>query len=215
MKATILFLMMVICSATCGQEFVIVFLNKRQDKEEMPTSEVTKLMEGHLANISRLAKEGKLWAAGPFDGGGGIFIFRSQSIEEVRNWINTDPAIQAKRWNLELYAYQPRVGSICAVDEKEGMINYHFVRFAADITKYSIGGMAQDMRAHNNYMKLLAAHLDVIAEGSLGEQEGSILILRTQPTRSELENDPAVQKGSMTMEAKSLYIAKGSFCERP
>ena len=38
--------------------------------------EVKKIMEGHLANINRLAKEGKLTAAGPLDEGGGIFIFR-------------------------------------------------------------------------------------------------------------------------------------------
>ena len=59
-------------------ELIFVFLNKRIDKAELPEGEVKKIMEGHMANIERLSKEGKLISAGPFDGGGGIFIFKSK-----------------------------------------------------------------------------------------------------------------------------------------
>ncbi len=50
-------------------ELIFVFLNKRTDKAELPEAEVKKIMDGHMANISRLAKEGKLISAGPFDAG--------------------------------------------------------------------------------------------------------------------------------------------------
>jgi uncharacterized protein YciI len=69
--------------------------------EETPA--VTKLQEGHMANIRRLAQEGKLILAGPFleqTGAGslaGLFLFRAGSREEVQALTATDPAIQAGR----------------------------------------------------------------------------------------------------------------------
>jgi uncharacterized protein YciI len=69
--------------------------------EETPA--VKKLQEGHMANIRRLAQEGKLVIAGPFleqTGAGslaGLFIFRAGSREEVQALTATDPAIQAGR----------------------------------------------------------------------------------------------------------------------
>lgn len=209
----IVFLLFGMYSSACGQDFVFVFLNKKQNKEELPKEQVDKLMEGHMANINRLAKEGKLWAAGPFDGGGGIFIFKSSSISQVKEWLSTDPGIQAKRWDVEVFPYQPRVGSVCVVGEPYEMTDYAFVRFTVNLTKYSIGSVAEDWRLHDRYTKDLTAGLQVIAEGSLGEENGAILVLLGEAPKDKLELDPAVQKGSLTLDIKKLYIAKGSFCE--
>ncbi|HRG07858.1 MAG TPA: hypothetical protein PLJ08_04720, partial [Cyclobacteriaceae bacterium] len=71
MKQLIFLLFFVpLLSSAQTPELIFVFLNKRTDKAELPEAEVKKIMEGHLANIERLAKEGKLISAGPFDGGG-------------------------------------------------------------------------------------------------------------------------------------------------
>ena len=52
-----------------------VFLNRNPNRVTLPEEEAKKLQEGHMNNINRLAEEGKLLAAGPFEDGGGIFIF--------------------------------------------------------------------------------------------------------------------------------------------
>lgn len=213
MRLLVLLLLVGIHASAVGQDFVFVFLNKKQQQQEMPAAELDKLMEGHLANINRLAKEGKLWAAGPFDGGGGIFIFKSGSINQVNEWLSTDPGIQAERWDLEVFPYQPRIGSVCTVGEPYQMTDYSFVRFTVNLTKYSIGNVAEDWRLHNNYVKQLTPGLDVIAEGSLGEENGTILVLKGETPKEKLELDPAVQKGSLIVDIKKLHIAKGSFCE--
>lgn len=57
-------------------------------------------MKGHMANINRLAKEGKLIVAGPFDGGG-VFILNTTSTDEARLWLNTDPGVQATDGTLK------------------------------------------------------------------------------------------------------------------
>ncbi len=60
-------------------------------------SKVNKLFEGHMANIVRLAKEEKLIVAGPFGKNEmyrGLFILNTAKLEEAREMLSGDPAIQ-------------------------------------------------------------------------------------------------------------------------
>jgi uncharacterized protein YciI len=93
-KALLLFTITLACTHAFGQSspYVFVFLNNKMHAEQLPKEEVDKIMEGHMANIQRLANEGKLIAAGPFQGGGGIFIFNTSSLDEAKFWLDTDPA---------------------------------------------------------------------------------------------------------------------------
>lgn len=185
-----------------AQDFYIVFLNKKEDKAALPEAEVKKLMDGHMANINRLAKEGKLWAAGPFEGGGGIFIFKASSMDDVRSWITTDPAVAANRWNIEMFPYTPRTASVCTVGENNVMTNYFFVRYT------NVAGTSEEL--HLEYLRKTAT---VITEASLGGKNGSILVLSEEPPKEWLNDDPAVKNGSLVPAVKKLFIAKGSFCE--
>ena len=187
-----------------AQEFHLVFLNRKDDKAELPEDEVKRLMDGHMANINRLAREGKLWAAGPFDGGGGIFIFKTTSLEDVKSWILTDPAVKAERWNVEIFPYFPRTGSVCAVGEAYEMTNYFFVRYS--------GKRTGSDQAHRDYLASTFGDT-MIAEGHLGDQGGNILVLREEPSALLLDKDPEIQVASMAYHVKKLFIARGSFCE--
>lgn len=64
------------------------------------------LMRGHLANISRLAEAGKIILAGPYGkndlGFRGLFVFDSSDTTEVRQMLNTDPAIAIGVFETEL-----------------------------------------------------------------------------------------------------------------
>ncbi|MBF4465484.1 YciI family protein [Flavobacterium sp. LC2016-12] len=75
--------------------------NKTASKEE-----TKKLFEGHMTNINKLAKEGKLVVAGPFMKNDrnyrGIYIFNVETVEEAQTLVATDPAIQAKLLEAEL-----------------------------------------------------------------------------------------------------------------
>ena len=67
------------------------------------------IFHGHMANIKRLAFENKLVVAGPMGDNDkhyeGIFVFNTASIDEARQWLNTDPAIQSKDLDAELYLW--------------------------------------------------------------------------------------------------------------
>lgn len=200
--------------AQSSRSYVFVFLHTRSDKAELPKEEVDKIMAGHMANINKMAKEGKLLAAGPFEGGGGIFIFNTTSIEDVTEWMKADPGIQANRWKLEKLLYTPRAGSVCAVKEPYEMSMYSFVRYIPNITKFNVHVAPETFGRHDEYLKEIKKTGNVIAEGTFGESEGGILIMKGKVQSEVIDNDPAVREGLLETWVKDLYVAKGSFCEK-
>lgn len=90
------------------KQYVLVMLktgeNKTASKEE-----TSQLFRGHLDNISRLAKEGKLIVAGPLGKNDqtyrGIYIFDVPTIEEARKLVKTDPAINANLLGADFFEW--------------------------------------------------------------------------------------------------------------
>lgn len=93
--------------------YQMVFLYKGSNRSQDST-ETLKIQEAHLANIQRLADEGKLIVAGPFLDDKdlrGIFIFDSQSEEEVKALVETDPAIITGRLRYEIHPWMTAKGT--------------------------------------------------------------------------------------------------------
>lgn len=89
------------------KHYVLAFLKKgpNRDQDSMRTAQ---LMRKHLDNIKRMADEGKLAIAGPFEDDGdirGIYIFNVATIEEAKALTETDPAIQEGRLAMELHPW--------------------------------------------------------------------------------------------------------------
>jgi len=89
-----------------GMKKYIFCLLKSGTNTTASKEETKKLFEGHMANIGKLAKEGKLVVAGPFMKNDrnyrGIYIFNVETIEEAQALVATDPAINAKLLEAEL-----------------------------------------------------------------------------------------------------------------
>ena len=168
-----------------------------------------------MANISRLAQEGKLIAAGPFEGGGGIFIFNTTSVEEATSWLSTDPGVQANRWNVEILPYTPRTGSVCKANPPYEMVNYHFIRFTAIVTKSTAQNYPDILKRHDEYIKAkFSSTGNIITEGIFGDADGGILVLKGDLQKEIFDTDPGVQEALLQVDVKKLFIAKGSFCEK-
>jgi len=198
--------------AFAQKEFTLVMLHKRQDLPAMPKEEVDKLMQGHFANMEKLHKEGHLVAAGPFEGGGGIFIFNSTNRADIDRWLADDPGVQAQRWRLEVLPYKPVIGSICAVSEPYQMVNYSFIRFVPQLTKDNQRDATRLFLAHQDLISGLNTSKVIITHVQMGELED--LVIATEAINADrFATDPAVQQGLLAVEAKKLFIAKGSFCE--
>jgi uncharacterized protein YciI len=89
-----------------GMKKYVFCLLKTGTNTTATKEETQKLFEGHMANIGRLSKEGKLVVAGPFMKNErnyrGIYIFTASSIEEAKEFVATDPAVQSNLLEAEL-----------------------------------------------------------------------------------------------------------------
>ncbi len=95
------------------KQYFFVML-KRGPNRGQDSVTAMKLQEGHMANINRMAKEGKLAIAGPFGDNGdwrGIFIFDMKNMEDVKKEVEQDPAIQAGRLAYEIHPWWAGRGS--------------------------------------------------------------------------------------------------------
>ena len=100
----------------------LVLLKKGPAWSAEKTPESKAIQEGHLANIGRLWKEGKLAVAGPLGDNGdirGIFIFQVATLEEAKALTDSDPAIKAGRLVAEIHPWWvdnralPAAGKYC------------------------------------------------------------------------------------------------------
>ena len=67
------------------------------------------IFRGHMANIKRLAAENKLVLAGPTGENDknyeGIFVFNTGNVDEAKQWLSTDPAVQSRHLDAEVYSW--------------------------------------------------------------------------------------------------------------
>ena len=98
------------------KKYYFVMLTKGARRDEIKdTASINNLQRGHMANMARLHKMGKLVVAGPFDediNWRGIFIFDCNTEEEVKTLLATDPAIAAGRLTYEVHAWWTQQGTV-------------------------------------------------------------------------------------------------------
>lgn len=86
--------------------FVMVFL--KRGPGTFTKEERSRLVNLHLENIGKLAEAKKLVLAGPFMEDGdlrGIYIFDVKTVEEAKALTETDPAVKAGVFSMELHPW--------------------------------------------------------------------------------------------------------------
>jgi uncharacterized protein YciI len=193
-----------------------VFLNTNPDKPDISQEKIEQLQAAHLKNIQRLSDEGIMRAAGPFDGGGGIFILQTEDMESAHNILQSDPAIQAERFKLEIFPLTIANNDLCGAKQPYEMVTYQFIRTIAN-PDFN-GDVAAMSRENRMFMANLNNNNDfVVVQGMFSENYDGFLILDVKGAEEAeriIKKDPAVKKGQLNYEIKSLWIAKGTFCKR-
>lgn len=80
------------------KKYHFVMLMKGENRSQ-DAQTAKQLQDGHMANIQKMADDGLLVLAGPFADtlGGGIFVLKTETIEETEKLLQEDPAIRAGR----------------------------------------------------------------------------------------------------------------------
>ena len=92
-----------------GMKPYVLAMLQTADTTARPQDELKAVFDGHMKNIERLAEEGKLLVAGPFYGidkvpgsWRGLFVLNTADTTEARIWVQSDPAVQAGVFRVEL-----------------------------------------------------------------------------------------------------------------
>jgi uncharacterized protein YciI len=90
------------------KNYILVLLKTGSNTSVTKVAEDS-IFHGHLNNIGRLARNGDLVLAGPFgvndNNYRGLFVLNVSTFEEAKKLLNTDPAIQAKLLEPEMYLW--------------------------------------------------------------------------------------------------------------
>jgi uncharacterized protein YciI len=188
-------------------------------------SEVRKLQEGHMANISKMAQAGKLFAAGPILDNGdlrGIFIFRSASIDEAKTLAADDPMIKAERLKLEILPWFGSKGiGVKMMEEYQKnpkmnftMKKHHLVLLRSGAQAGQPASEAQKLQLdHLWHIRRMMDEGKMLAAGPFlnnGELRG-IFVFNTESAeeaKAWAEADPMVKAGWLTVEIHPWLVAK-------
>ena len=81
------------------RSYVLAILKTGPKDAEIKGKEREDLFKGHFANINRLAAEGKLAIAGPFEKNEktfrGLYIFNVKTVDEAMALVTTDPVVKS------------------------------------------------------------------------------------------------------------------------
>ena len=91
-----------------GMKSYVLVVLKAGPNRVGPGPEREEMFKGHFANIERLANEGKLVLAGPFDGVDGwrgLFVLAVADVEEARRHVGTDPVVMRGEMIAEYHKY--------------------------------------------------------------------------------------------------------------
>ncbi|MBC7949300.1 MAG: hypothetical protein H7Y42_15550 [Chitinophagaceae bacterium] len=94
------------------KRYWLVLLKKGPNRTHDSAS-AAMIQAGHMANINRLAKEGKIIMAGPMGYDGdlrGIFIMNGKDSSEVEQMVQSDTAVITGRLTMEYYPWWSEKG---------------------------------------------------------------------------------------------------------
>jgi uncharacterized protein YciI len=92
-----------------GMKMYTLVILKTGENKTTDKAKIDSAFKGHMANIGKLAANGKLVVAGPMGKNDknyrGIFIFNVKTVAEAQELLKSDPAIQAKLLDAEIYPW--------------------------------------------------------------------------------------------------------------
>ena len=226
--STLLFCISFSLSAQYGNgRYTVVFLNTNPNKAEISQAAIDSLQTGHMNNINRLVKERKMIAAGPFYTGGGVFLFDT-NMEETKSILNSDPAIAADRYILEVFSTDPIPHNdvkktLCTLWDKneadvEMAMNYYFVRYKPNKEDENVAAVKTN-RFTENLIRSVSkknGQNTIIGALNLNNDEGQLVFYQSdieEGMEAAFATHELVQKGLMTYEHSQIYFPKGVFCE--
>jgi uncharacterized protein YciI len=208
-------------SAAPGQpaaSFFFVLLKRPANPPQLSKEDGNELQEAHMANIRKLYAEHKLVIAGPFMDDGalrGIFVMKAASLDQAKEWANSDPAIKAGRLSAEVHGpWMIRPQGIHETDTPNTLEKYSLLLVHQGDKWDPKSPVLQDLvKQHLSYaMGLMQQGKIALAGPFQGEGELKGIFIYSVPMEEAMKleaGDPLVKNGFFKIEGHPWATAKG------
>jgi uncharacterized protein YciI len=201
-------------------QYFFVLLNRPANAPQLSKDAGEKLQEEHMANIRKLHAEHKLVIAGPFMDDTvlrGIFVFQADSVAQVQEWANSDPAIKAGHLSAEVHGpWLIEPTAIHDAAEPPGFEQYTLVLMKrGDHWNPSAPEFMDVMKQHDAFVKQMTDQGNMAIAGPFpfseqGELRGvAIFRVGAEQTAKLTQDDPIVKAGLLKTEIHPWGTGKG------
>jgi len=207
-------------SEPTAPKYFFVLLKRPSNAPQLSKEAGEKLQEEHMANIHRLSAEHKLLLAGPFMDDTslrGIFVFRADSLAQVREWASSDPAIKAGRLSAEVHGpWLIDESAIHNPAEPSGFEQYTLVLLKrGDNWKPDGPEFVEVMKLHRAFVKQMTTQGKLAIAGPFPFSDGgellgiSIFRVGVEQTAELTQSDPAFKAGLLKTEIHPWGTVRG------
>lgn len=198
-------------------EFQMVLL-KRGTKPMPRNWQMSPLRRQHVAYLQGLLASGKAVIAGPIQNDPelrGVVIFRAQSGQEARSWINADPAVAAEFFSVELHPWWSEDVMKRTTSPDKMMTAYLAFLVRGDKwTPEKTPATEAIQKAHMDNINRLAESKKLVVAGPFGDNGTlrGIFVFRVnsiEEARELAATDPAVKAGRLALQIHPWLVPEG------
>lgn len=203
------------------KKFSLLIFERGSGREKFQAEELTKMQEGHIANLTRLYNEKISPCAGPFGDNGdwrGIVILDLPP-EKVPSEFENDPFVKHGLLNISVHSWMLSKDSFAWPKEDLGMDEFTFVMLKKGENWTADNGAKLQSQHLANISRLVKAGKIGIV-GPMNTEtgwQGTIIFYGKdhESIKLELGKDPMMQSKHLKAELKPIWLGKGLFKTNP
>lgn len=206
-----------VAQGAAAAHYYVIFLRPDPARKPLTKEDGDRIQTAHMANIHKMADEGILFAAGPFDDTphtiSGIFVFKAGSLEEAQSIAAKDPTVVEHRNTVDVHAWDGPAGigdeyfRLHKLDPKtpENMQVHPFCMLVRGEGWAAHADREALLAAHERYIADLKAKGKLSAAGPIPPPDGlfGLVVFRPIPLAEAeglMGDDPAVKAGVLNVE---------------
>ena len=201
-------------------QYYFVLLDRPANAPQLSKEAGEQLQEEHMANIRKIVAEHKMLVAGPFMDDTvlrGIFVFQADSLAQVQQWANDDPAVKAGRLSAEVHGpWLIDPGAIHSPSEPPGMETYTLVLMkSGEHWNLTASDFGDAMKQHEAFVQQMTDQGNLAVAGLFPRSDPSevrgveIFRVGSEQTAKLLQDDPSVKDGLLKTEIHPWATGKG------
>jgi uncharacterized protein YciI len=217
--AAFLFLAQVSAAPAPSDVYQVVFIRPDPARKTLSKEDGERLQAAHMANIHKMADNGILKAAGPFDDKpvtiSGIFLMKAASLEQAQKIAEQDPTVLAHRNTVDAHVWRGPTGvgvEYFRLHKEHPETPDNMQVHPLCLIYLKAGWNEKSKAAHLAFLDRLRAEGKLGAAGGIEGQDAlaGMVIFQAMPVKAAeklLAEDPAVESGAVRAEFHQWWSA--------